>query len=90
MEITGFDTPSGGRVSMADVMAPELAVRRGLLIKYLEDKRDYAQGQISAHTSLGVHCIPLDSQLNAYYQGLRDLSIELLARIRDNFYTENG
>lgn len=78
------------RLSRADILAPQRAFEKGFLIKYLEAKRDYSQGQLDATTDLGVHCLPVDSQLNAYYQGLRDLSIELLARIRDNkFNTEN-
>lgn len=46
------------------------------LIQYLEAKRDYAQAEIDRETS----------QLNAYYQGLRDLSVELLAKMRDGLF----
>lgn len=54
------------------------------IIQYFENKRDYAQREIDRETTLGIRCIPLDSQLNAYYQGLRDLSIEILARLRED------
>ena len=53
------------------------------LEEFLNKKRDYAQKQIESVTSLGVHRIPLDSQMNGYYQGMRDLCVELLARLRD-------
>lgn len=60
------------------------------IVEYLTNKRAFAVEQLERVNYLGAHNIPLDSALNGYYQGLRDMCTEMLARIRDGMYDGLG